>query len=214
MVNSVSAGPLDVTQSENLVRSRTYVIAKRVLDFLISLLTVICMSPIMVAIGIAIRLDSPGPVLFRSQRLGQWGRPFFIYKFRTMVGFSESLSRDAVTGPIYKMRCDPRVTRVGRFLRRSSLDELPQLLNVLRGEMSLVGPRPALMFEVGLVDSETALRLQVKPGITGLWQAGRSYSPSEIVTLDDEYVRQASLWTDCRILIETVWALVKGRGAY
>jgi len=165
-------------------------------------------------------MDSPGPVLFAQEREGRYGRPFRMYKFRTMAAdapkrLKELLEKNEASGPYFKIRRDPRITRTGRVLRRWSLDELPQLLNVLRGEMSLVGPRPLLLQaeEFGEWHRE---RRRVRPGITGLWQVkGRSdLSLEEAAWWDVHYVRHWSLGLDIRILLATLPAVVRGKGAY
>jgi lipopolysaccharide/colanic/teichoic acid biosynthesis glycosyltransferase len=168
-----------------------------------------------------IRLDSPGPALFRQQRVGKHGKLFTCYKFRTMVIDAEARKAELVAlneadGPLFKIRRDPRVTRVGRLLRRSSLDELPQLWNVLSGEMSLVGPRPALPEEVALYEPWHRRRLEVMPGLTGLWQVlGRSNTTfDEMVQLDIYYAENWSVNTDLRILLRTIPAVLSSNGAY
>jgi lipopolysaccharide/colanic/teichoic acid biosynthesis glycosyltransferase len=170
---------------------------------------------------LAIKLDSPGPTLFRQQRAGRCGKPFTLYKFRSMHDDAEANQarlRDLneASGPIFKIRDDPRVTRVGRFIRRTSLDELPQLINVLINDMSLVGPRPALFSEVAQYQDWQLKRLELQPGMTGLWQvSGRSdLSFDEMVMLDIYYGENWSLETDLGILIRTVPQVLFGDGAY
>lgn len=177
--------------------------------------------PLLAVIAVAVRIDSPGPVLFRQVRVGLHGREFGLIKFRTMVTgadrqVSDLVERNETDGPLFKIRRDPRVTRVGRVLRRYSLDELPQLCNVLLGQMSLVGPRPPLPGEVARYDGAVARRLLVKPGMTGLWQvSGRSdLSWADGVQLDLHYVENWSLGADLTILWRTVGAVLRGRGAY
>ena len=177
--------------------------------------------PILLAILVAVRLDTPGPAIFVQERVGRRGRTFRFYKFRSMfvdaeVRKAEVLSRNEVDGPVFKMRRDPRVTRVGGFLRRTSLDELPQLVNVLKGEMSMVGPRPPLPREVAQYRPSDMIRLSVKPGLTCLWQIrGRSTIGFEKwMEYDREYVRNLSPWLDLSILVRTVWAVLSCRGAY
>jgi lipopolysaccharide/colanic/teichoic acid biosynthesis glycosyltransferase len=200
--------------------------AKRALDLVGALLGLMVMSLLMLSVALGIRLDSPGPVLFRQWRRGHRGRPFQLLKFRTMVVDAEERLGDLENlnesrgGVLYKLRQDPRVTRLGRFLRRSSLDELPQLINVLRGEMSLVGPRPLQLRDsdrLWALDPEgSARRLQVPPGITGPWQVGgRSEVDYErMVQLDVDYAENGSLGQDLRILARTVVVVLLGRGAY
>ncbi|WP_434744096.1 sugar transferase [Micromonospora sp. SH-82] len=178
-------------------------------------------SPLLLGIALAIKIDSRGPVLFRQVRVGQGGEEFGVYKFRTMVVNADELlaelaARNETDGLLFKMRDDPRVTRIGRLLRKWSLDELPQLVNVLFGQMSLVGPRPPLPAEVARYDGDVARRLLVKPGMTGLWQvSGRSdLSWEDGIRLDLYYVENWSLAADLTILWKTVGAVVHGRGAY
>ncbi|WP_129312393.1 sugar transferase [Streptomyces sp. L2] len=195
--------------------------AKAVLDRAGAVLGLLLLAPLCGAIALAIRLDSPGPVLHRQTRTGQWGAPFTMWKFRTMVADAEQRRQQLAAaneqdGPLFKIRQDPRVTRVGRWLRRTSLDELPQLLNVARGEMSLVGPRPPLPDEAARYDQLEARRLAVKPGMTGLWQvSGRSdLSWDETVALDLRYADNWSLGGDLDVMARTFRAVVDGRGAY
>lgn len=195
--------------------------AKRGLDFLLSLAALIVLAPLLVLIAIAIRLDSRGPVIFRQTRCGKDGKPFTFLKFRSMVVDAELrqadlLQQNEADGPIFKIRKDPRITTVGRFIRRTSLDELPQLLNVLKGEMSLVGPRPPIPSEVAQYDSWQRNRLRCVPGITGLWQvSGRSeLTFDEMVELDLKYITNWTVWHDIRIIMDTLVAVVMMRGAY
>ena len=194
---------------------------KRLLDVVLAGLGLIAIFPIWLAIVIAIRLDSPGPAIFVQKRVGQHGRPFRFYKFRSMYLDAEQrladvLTQNEIDGPVFKIRKDPRVTGVGSFLRRTSLDELPQLINVLRGEMSMVGPRPPLPREVEQYRPADLVRLQVKPGLTCLWQIkGRSnVGFDRWMELDREYVRSMSFGLDLRILVRTVAAVLTMRGAY
>ncbi len=195
--------------------------AKRAFDLLVAGAVLAVLSPVLGAIALAVRLDSPGPVLFRQERVGKDGEPFKVLKFRTMVTNAEELLANLMAqsegaGPLFKMKRDPRVTRVGSFLRKTSLDELPQLWNVLRNEMSLVGPRPALRSEMAEWSDELYARLRVKPGITGMWQvSGRSSTTFEEYTrLDLYYVDNWSLVVDLAILVKTIPAVVASRGAY
>lgn len=194
---------------------------KRLLDVVLALLALVVTVPVLVVVALLVRRSSPGPVLFRQERVGRDGRPFTLVKFRTMVvdgrPLRSALVNDRVDGgPLFKMRDDPRVTRVGRVLRRYSLDELPQLWNVLRGEMSLVGPRPALPCEVVTYDARARRRLEVKPGLTGPWQVGgrSDLSWSDGLALDLDYVRRASLAYDLRVLLATVRVVLRPVGAY
>jgi Undecaprenyl-phosphate galactose phosphotransferase WbaP len=198
---------------------------KRVLDLGATVLVGLLSLPLLALIALAVKLDSPGPVFFAQTRIGKGGRKFRAWKFRTMVQDAEQvLERYLREHPElreewdqdHKLRQDPRITRVGRILRRTSLDELPQLWNVLRGEMSLVGPRPIVDEEVGKYGPRFALYAQVLPGITGLWQvSGRNDTTYEQrVELDSYYVRNWSPWLDLYILARTVWVVLTGKGAY
>jgi exopolysaccharide biosynthesis polyprenyl glycosylphosphotransferase len=196
-------------------------LAKRLVDVIASAVAIFLMLPVWFALAAAIRLDSSGPVFFRQERSGRGGRSFRIFKFRTMT--ADAWTRRAtlatsneVDGPLFKMQNDPRVTRVGRFLRRTSLDELPQLINVLRGEMSLVGPRPLPVEESDRLDGAALTRFDVAPGMTGLWQvSGRSdLSYADLQHLDSVYVRSWSLLWDLRIIRDTPRSVFGRRGAY
>ncbi|MCS6861328.1 MAG: sugar transferase [Abditibacteriales bacterium] len=184
-------------------------------------LLIVCL-PLFLVLAILIKLDSPqSPVFFCQRRVGWRGKPFTMWKFRTMHVGAEHLKEtlrpfSVVTAPAFKMPNDPRVTRIGRWLRRWSLDELPQLWNVLQGTMSLVGPRPLPVEEVRLEEEVHWQRCQVKPGLTGLWQvSGRAALPLEQwFALDLEYVAKASLWLDIKILLKTPIVVISGRGAY
>ena len=194
---------------------------KRALDILISGALLLLASPLLAVVAFLIPRDSPGPVLFRQIRVGRRGKPFTFYKFRTMVDDAEAQRPNLemlnqATGPLFKMRDDPRRTRVGRLLRRTSLDELPQLFNVLRGEMSLVGPRPPLPLEVEQYEDWHRRRLDISPGMTGLWQvSGRSkLTFDEMVMLDLYYAENWSIWLDLKILFKTIPTVILGTGAY
>jgi exopolysaccharide biosynthesis polyprenyl glycosylphosphotransferase len=204
---------------------------KRLLDIVASSAMLLLLSPVFLLIAILVKLNSRGPVFFRQVRVGQAGKPFTMLKFRSMkVNAAESLHHDYVTqfikasgqaqgtkgNQLFKIANDPRVTTIGRVLRKTSLDELPQLLNVAKGEMSLVGPRPPLQYEVDQYKAWHCRRvLEAKPGITGLWQVtGRSRTTfDEMVRLDLRYVRTSSLWTDVKILLATPRAVISGKGA-
>jgi lipopolysaccharide/colanic/teichoic acid biosynthesis glycosyltransferase len=207
-----------------------YDAVKRGLDILGSLALLILLSPLFLAIALLVKWNSPGPVLFRQKRIGQWARPFTILKFRTMFvdandaahqqyvnWFISSSTQDGhQESGVFKITNDPRVTLIGRLLRKTSFDELPQLWNVFRGEMSLVGPRPPLPYEVAKYKRWHRRRvLEAKPGITGLWQvAGRSRTTfDEMVRLDLRYARTYSFWTDIKILLATPRAVISGKGA-
>jgi exopolysaccharide biosynthesis polyprenyl glycosylphosphotransferase len=194
---------------------------KRLLDLVLATLGLVATLPLWLGIVLAIRLDSPGPAIFIQERVGLKGRPFRFYKFRSMYvdaeqRLAEVQAHNEIDGPVFKMRNDPRVSRAGAFLRRTSLDELPQLINVLRGDMSLVGPRPPLPREVEQYRPGDIVRLSVKPGLTCLWQIrGRSHVGfDQWMEYDREYVRGMSLWLDLQILLRTVWAVISCRGAF
>ena len=194
---------------------------KRVVDVILAGLGLIATSPICLAIVLAIKWDSPGPAIFVQERVGLNGKVFKFYKFRSMYADAEHRlaavrARNEMDGPVFKMRHDPRVSAVGKFLRRTSLDELPQLVNVLKGEMSMVGPRPPLPREVEQYRASDMIRLSVKPGLTCLWQvSGRSTVGFDAwMEYDREYVLRLSPWLDAAILIRTVWAVLSCRGAY
>jgi exopolysaccharide biosynthesis polyprenyl glycosylphosphotransferase len=198
-------------------------VAKRTLDVLVSSIGLVVLSPVLLGIAIAVKLSSPGPILFGQQRTGRNGETFRIYKFRTMLPDAEEHREELDAdnemsggGPLFKMRKDPRVTRVGAVLRPTSLDELPQLLNVLSGKMSLVGPRPFITSESNEFEGWAARRFDVRPGVTGLWQvSGRSDLPfDELQRLDYSYVASWSLWWDLRILWHTPASVFRRSGAY
>jgi lipopolysaccharide/colanic/teichoic acid biosynthesis glycosyltransferase len=170
--------------------------------------------PLFIVIAIAIKLESPGPILYPQKRIGEHGRPFLMLKFRSMVANADKLQDKSSVD--HKKREDPRVTRVGRFLRRTSLDELPQLLNILRGDMSLVGPRPEMPWLVSKYEPWQRKRFEVPQGLTGWWQInGRADKPMYLHTEDDLfYIRNYSIWLDIQIIIRTVLIIFTGRGAY
>jgi len=194
---------------------------KVVLDRFLGLALMLGASPVLIAAAIAVKVSSPGPVIFRQTRIGVGGRPFQMLKFRSMVVDAEARLGEVDDlnehdGVLFKIRNDPRITRVGAVLRRFSIDELPQLWNVVRGDMSLVGPRPPLPREVELYDDDATRRLRVRPGLTGLWQvSGRSdLSWEESLRLDLRYVDNWSFWLDLAILWRTWRAVVSRSGAY
>jgi len=199
--------------------SRTYLRIKRAVDVIISVLALPVAIPLFAVVAFAIRLDTPGPIIFRQSRTGRHGTRFGMYKFRTMVGNAEELKAtlahlNILPPPDFKIIDDPRITRVGGFLRKTSLDELPQLINVLRGEMSLVGPRPTSFAASTYALWHTA-RLEVAPGITGLWQiTGRNETTfDERLRIDIDYVRRMSLMLDLRIMVGTIAPILRGSGA-
>jgi exopolysaccharide biosynthesis polyprenyl glycosylphosphotransferase len=194
---------------------------KRLFDLCISWFLLIALLPFLLILAVAVKIDSPGPVLYLSKRYGRRGQLFPMYKFRTMVKNADELlkelkARNEVDGPIFKMKRDPRLTRVGSFLRKYSLDELPQILNVINGEMSLVGPRPLPIEQIEREDFRQLKRLDIRPGMTGLWQIrGRSdLSFQRLVKWDIWYINNWSFWLDLHILLQTLPVVLKGRGAY
>lgn len=208
------AGWVGVVQGAYLV--------KRFFDILASAILLVLLLPLFLLVALAIRLESPGPVLFRQTRVGRWGTLFTMWKFRSMFADAEARKAELLKqnemqgGVIFKMRQDPRITRVGGIIRKASIDELPQLWNVLKGDMSLVGPRPPVPAEVNEYSLADRRRLEVIPGITCIWQvSGRSEIPFEQqVELDVQYIESQSFWTDVKILLKTIPALLLGKGAY
>lgn len=198
-----------------------YRFLKRAFDIAFSLVVLVCLSWLYALIAIAIKLDDPhGPVIFAQTRVGKDGQEFRMYKFRSMIVDAETrlaqlLERNEKTGPVFKMAHDPRVTRVGRVLRKVSLDELPQFVNVLRGDLSVVGPRPALPREVAKYGPRELQRLSVKQGLTCFWQTRRdrdSITFDEWVDLDLLYIRKCSVWTDVKLIVQTVGCVLTAQG--
>ena len=194
---------------------------KRLFDFIVAFLLLLVLSPVLIVLAIMVKKDSPGPVFYLSRRYGRGGKIFAMYKFRSMVSDADARlstvkEQNEADGPIFKIRNDPRVTRFGRFLRKYSLDELPQILNVLKGDMSLVGPRPLPISQVEREDIRQLKRLEVRPGITGLWQIrGRSdLSFKRLVKWDIWYINNWSFWLDLNILFQTIPVVIRGKGAY
>ncbi len=197
---------------------------KRLMDVLLAGLGVVILSPLLLVLAVLVRVTSPGPVLFGHKRLGEGGRPIRVFKFRSMVVDAEARLRELLDADpalraeyeaTYKLREDPRVTPLGRWLRRTSMDELPQLFNVLRGDLALVGPCPIVADEISKYGSASAAILRVRPGVTGLWQvSGRSdLDYAERVRLDMDYITHWSLWLDLRILAVTLPAVLRRKGA-
>ena len=211
----------------------SYISAKRLMDLTITIFALIVLAPVFLVIALCVKLSSAGPVLYKQTRIGKEGRPFTFYKFRTMYQnadpgihqrYVQSLIRKQASdnpatpgagAPVYKLQKDPRITALGGFLRRTSLDELPQLFNVIRGDMSLVGPRPPLPYEVEAYQAWHMARLSALPGITGLWQVhGRSrVTFDDMVHMDIDYITHRSLWLDMKLLVLTVPAVLAGTGA-
>ena len=203
-----------------------YPIMKRLIDFAISSIMMIFAAPIMLIVALAIRLDSPGPIIFRQTRIGKDHRPFTFYKFRSMYHKSDcAVHQQFIKGLIngeapkgactYKLAADKRITRVGKFIRKTSLDELPQLFNIIKGDMSMVGPRPPIPYEVAEYKDWHHRRLTVTPGLTGYWQVrGRSsVAFDDMVKMDITYVEQRSLLLDMVLFFQTIPAVLSGRGA-
>lgn len=230
----MASRPAALTAAEPAVpeprASRLTEMSCRLLDVLVASLLLVVLAPVLLLVALAIRIDSAGSPLFRQRRHGLRGRPFTINKFRTMTtGAADDEHRTFVLsliagdgtvertaeGPLYKLAVDTRITRFGRFLRRFSVDELPQLWNVVCGDMSLVGPRPPLSYEVEHYPADWFARFEVKPGLTGLWQvSGRStLTLEEMIALDNEYVRRRSLWFNLWILVRTIPVVFQARGA-
>ncbi len=210
-------------RTEQIVQAsqRKYWKRKRVFDFAASLLLLALSAPLLLLLAVLICLDDPrGGPIFRQTRLGLGGRRFTMYKFRTMAVDAEQrraelAALNEMDGPVFKIREDPRVTRIGKFLRRSSLDELPQLFNVLRGDMSIIGPRPPLPCEAAEYTDYQSLRLIVKPGLTCLWQVRtdrNAVSFAEWVEDDMEYILNASLWGDVKLMLKTPFVMLRGEG--
>ena len=222
MESTISAAPQISIDREKTLRShRRYWVLRRAQDIVFSLLSLILLAPLALLISLAIVLDSPGDgAIFRQRRVGRDGKLFWLYKFRTMCPdaeeqLNELLSQNQMDGPVFKIKDDPRITRVGRFLRKTSLDELPQLLNVLRGDMSIVGPRPALPREVELYSDYQRQRLYVTPGLSCYWQIAphrNEMSFDEWVALDLKYIQERSFWVDWKIIFLTVRAMLMKYG--
>ncbi|MBL4932630.1 sugar transferase [Clostridium paridis] len=207
----------DVDSSERRIG---YDISKRILDFVCSFIGLVILSPIFIIVAILIKLDSTGPVVFSQLRIGKNGKSFKMYKFRSMVVDAEELKvklleRNEMSGPMFKMKEDPRITRIGKFIRKTSIDELPQLINILKGEMSLVGPRPSLPKEVEEFEPWMRERLDVKPGLTCYWQVmGRnSIDFRNWMKLDVKYVKERNFWLDIKLICKTFSVLLGDENA-
>lgn len=202
-------------------RNPWYLFVKRVCDIGCSLAALIVLSPLFLCVAAAIKTEDGGRVFFKQRRVGKGLSEFDMYKFRSMVPNAEQIlskleNENEASGPVFKMKYDPRVTRVGRFIRKYSIDELPQLINILKGDMSIVGPRPPLPCEVEMYSDYDKQRLKVKPGLTCYWQClGRSkISFEKWVDMDLEYINDQNLWCDFKMILRTIPAVVKGDGAY
>lgn len=211
-----------VSLNKEKIKSRfMYHSIKRIFDFMAAICGVIILSPVMLVIAILIKVEDHGPVFYKQVRVGKNGKKFKMYKFRSMfVNADKMLSKlkeqNDVEGPMFKMKDDPRITKVGHFIRKHSLDELPQFLNVIKGDMSLVGPRPPLPSEVAEYSDYDKQRLYVTPGCTGLWQATERNEVgfSEMVQLDIQYIQRASFMFDLWIIWKTVEIIIKPNGSY
>ena len=222
MESTINDAPQISIDREKTLRShRRYWVLRRAQDIVFSLLALILLAPMALLISLAIVLDSPGDgAIFRQRRVGRDGKLFWLYKFRTMCPdaekrMNELLKLNQMDGPVFKIKGDPRITRVGHFLRKTSLDELPQLLNVLRGDMSIVGPRPALPREVELYNDYQRQRLYVTPGLSCYWQIAphrNEMSFDEWVALDLKYIQERSFWVDWKIIFLTVRAMLMKYG--
>ena len=206
---------------ENERSNVLYEVIKRIIDIVASFTGLIVLSPLMLVVSILIKLESKGEVIFKQKRVGLNGREFDMYKFRSMVVNAEELkeklaAQNEMSGPMFKMKDDPRVTKVGKFIRKTSLDELPQLWNVLKGDMSLVGPRPSLPKEVAQFEDWMHKRLEVKPGLTCYWQvSGRNNIDFEDwMKLDVKYVEEKNLWIDIELIVKTVGVLFGDKNAH
>jgi exopolysaccharide biosynthesis polyprenyl glycosylphosphotransferase len=199
-----------------------YRLVKRLFDVIASSIAVVILSPVFLIIAIAIKINDPaGPVFYTQTRIGEHGKPFRMFKFRSMVTNADELleklrAKNEIEGAMFKMKDDPRITKVGKFIRKYSLDELPQLLNVVGGSMSIVGPRPPLPYEVKEYTDYDRQRLMVKPGATGMWQVGgrNALSFAQMVELDLTYINERSVWLDLKIMFETVKVMIKPNAAY
>lgn len=208
-------------ESESSMEFSLYEVIKRLIDIACSFLGVILLSPLFIIIAIIIKITSKGPVFFSQKRVGKNGKEFNMYKFRSMVVNAEELkeklaAQNEMSGPMFKMKDDPRVTKVGKFIRKTSIDELPQLWNVLKGDMSLVGPRPSLPKEVAQFEDWMYRRLEVKPGLTCYWQvSGRNNIDFEDwMKLDIKYVDERSTWIDIKLIFKTVFVLFGDKNAH
>ena len=194
---------------------------KRLMDVVCSLAALVLLSPLFLITAIAIKREDQGPVIFAQDRTGKNGKVFRMYKFRSMYVDAEKrrnelLAQNEADGPLFKIAEDPRITKVGRFIRKTSIDELPQLVNILKGEMSFVGPRPLVTYEQNQCNEYQAQRLLVKPGLTCIWQvSGRSDTKfDELIEMDLEYIRNRSLWLDIKLILKTVVVVFTHKGAY
>jgi len=210
----------EVLFDQYIESNKIYSILKRCMDIICSLLGLIFLSPLLLIVAVCIKIESKGPVIFTQDRVGLDGKVFKLYKLRSMINKAEELKcklvkNNEMDGPMFKIRNDPRVTKVGRFIRKTSIDELPQLINVLKGEMSLVGPRPSLQNEVEKFESWMLKRLVVKPGLTCYWQVlGRNdIEFKEWMELDIKYIKERGMWIDIKLILKTFFVLFGDRHA-
>lgn len=212
----------DISQDKVASKKRyLYFFIKRVFDIIASLTGLIILSPVLLITSIAIKIEDKGPVIFSQERVGRNGKTFKMYKFRSMYTNAEEILKELkdlneADGPVFKMKNDPRITKVGRFIRKYSIDELLQLINIIRGDMSVVGPRPALPKEVAEYDEFAKQRLLVKPGLSCYWQiSGRSdIGFEQWMKLDVKYIKEMGILTDLKIILLTIPAVLKGEGSY
>ena len=210
-----------IIDQDQLAKKRTYHIVKRIFDLIASLCGLIILSPLFLVVALLIKCEDHGPVFYKQKRVGKDQREFDMFKFRSMhvdadKRLTELKEQNEVDGPMFKMKNDPRITKIGHFIRKTSIDELPQLFNVVRGDMSLVGPRPPLPREVANYSKYDLQRLWVIPGITWLWQATERNNVGfeEMVELDLEYIKKRSLLFDVKIILLTIVAIIHPNGAY
>lgn len=220
-LNNPRLKPMNVVAVLPKHRYRCYEFYKRLFDFLFSLLALIVLLPLLIIVAVLIWFEDRGPAIYTQKRVGKDGKEFVMYKFRSMCLDADEKLKDLQQfnekdGPVFKMTDDPRVTKIGRFIRKNSIDELPQLFNILKGDMSIVGPRPPLLNEVAQYTDYQMHRLDVKPGLTCYWQiSGRSdLGFDEWIRLDIKYINERNLWTDFKITLNTIPAVLLGRGAY
>lgn len=211
---------VELYNTEEFKRNKKYIFTKRMIDILGAMVGIICLGPLMLIISMIIKIDSNGPIFFLQERVGQDGKLFKMYKFRSMVMDAENLldklkEKNEMSGPMFKIKRDPRVTGIGKFIRKTSIDELPQLFNVLKGEMSLVGPRPNLPREVVRFSEYHKQKLLGKPGLTCYWQVmGRNeIGFEEWMELDIKYLRERNVWIDIKLIIKTFFVLFGDKNA-
>ena len=210
-----------ILNKDNIEKHHFYRFTKRLFDILASLIGLVILSPVFLIVAIAIKIDDGGPIFYNQERIGKNGKEFKMYKFRSMkVNADQELEKlihkNEVDGAMFKMKDDPRITRVGKFIRKTSIDEFPQLLNVLFGQMSIVGPRPPLPREVKMYTDYDWQRLYVRPGCTGLWQVTvrNSVGFHEMVNIDLEYIQKRGFWLDIKIMFKTIKVIFVPNSAY